>query len=276
MDRITRLFTCLVAAQGNWKQIVDFFLEHSEGPYIQEILSTELRNLAHASDYVVNGGVNQYTYTPLISDDFEYTIRIVSPFSRRPHLIKWLGMRQAFAFKGNGRITVRKLQIPQSAQLENFVAGVPLELADVVHFNGSGFIAANHINEIIDIDEATEPSVVEVLTYKKDARGAMWTFENLKSAYSEQSSSLVSRFLNVIELSRAMGQQVPDDIYRTAIRSGNSQLALAALEVALVEELPDAFGYLHASFESEDEELRDSAERLWRLMTDKFGERRAH
>jgi hypothetical protein len=196
----------------------------------------------------------------------------MTPFQSRPHIVKWLGMRQIIGMKGKGSVRIRKLRAPASCRIEQFEAGIELEHVQDVILTNLQYVATDDGRDLLDLDSVTEPSILEILTLKADASPMIWTFgQNLKSTYAEQSSPLVSRFRNVVKLAVAMGRRMPDDIYEKALSSTNTRLALAAMEGMFAERHPDAFATLHEAIESENDALRNGAETLLALVANPAG-----
>ncbi|AMP13360.1 hypothetical protein [Collimonas pratensis] len=265
VERFTRL-------NGDWNAVANLFVDEFRRGFISRLVSRELGAITRDRRHTITSGVNQYTLTPINLPELEYTTRIMTPFQSRPHIVKWLGMRQIIGMKGKGSVRIRKLRAPASCSIEQFQAGIELEHVDDVMLTNLQHVATGDGRDLLDLDSVTEPSILEILTLKADASPVIWTFgQDLKSTYAEQSSPLVSRFRNVVKLAVAMGRRMPDDIYEKALSSTNTRLALAAMEGMFAERRSDAFATLHEAIESENDALRNGAETLLALVANPAG-----
>ncbi|GAA2767458.1 hypothetical protein GCM10010103_65000 [Streptomyces paradoxus] len=244
----------------DWASLGAIFLEHAKSDFLAEFIHRELDAAAKDSDHVVRRGVGQASFTLVNTPDFEYSIRILGTFSRKPRMVKWLGMPQIIAVKGPYTLTVRNLEVPSLCDIEQFVAGVQISECSLRDVQQGDILVTENRHRITDICAATGPMIAQILTYRRAAPNLVWTFSpELTSLYCEQSSITASRFRNVMRIAHAAGVVVPNDIYEMALTSHSPQVVLTAIQSMLASGHPDSFTALHSAAASDQPGLREGA-----------------
>jgi hypothetical protein len=268
MDALKTLLDNLQLAEGDWASILDVFSDHLAGRFLQDFIRHEIGALAGDTEHVVPNSVGQANFTFINTANFEYSVRILTPFHARPHPVKWLGMRQIIGVKGPGFATIRRLTVPVHLDIASFEPGVVIEEVDSVSAADGNVVLCESPRQILDIHEVSAPVVVEVLTHRQEDPGLLWTFDQgLRSLYAEQASLTLSRFRNVLELAQAAGKPVPDKIYDLALDPSRPHTVLLAIQSMLLTGHPEAFVQLQRAMDSESPELSQGAQRLFDAMT---------
>ena len=142
-------------------------------------------------------------------------------------------MREVIGVKGSGSATIRRLTVPPHVDIAAFQPGIVIDTVDHVTVADRDVVAVNE-RQILDIHEVLAPVVVEVLTHRQGDPGLLWTFDQRQcSLYAEQASLTLSRFRNVLELARAAGKSVPDDVCELALDPSQPHTALLAIQSML-------------------------------------------
>jgi hypothetical protein len=276
MDALEAFSCCLREARDDWTSVQLVFSHHVASSFVHDFISRELSALSKTSGHIVRKSVSQTNFTFIDDQDFEYSLRLLVPFPIRPRTFKWLGMRQIIAARGPGSVTIRKLMVPPCHDIAAFQRGVVIEDVGRLCIGAGDVVASQNAHEVLDIEAVLAPAVVEILTYRSDGAGLLWTFDqSMKSVYAEQSSLLLSRVRNVFELAYLTGRPVPDDIYALALDPERPHVALLAIRSMLVSGHPEAFIQLHRAMESESKDLSEGARDLLDLMTIDGGDSRA-
>lgn len=268
MDHLEEFLVKVKQAGDDWSAITSAFSDHFASDFLPYFVSQEIRALRNEFEHIVPKSVNQTTFTFVSNEDIEYSVRILMPFPIRPHPIKWLGMRQAIGLKGPGSITVRKLSIRRDSERTASQAGIVVDAIELLKLQKGDIIVGKQRHDVIEIFEVENPTVVEVLTYRRDNDGVIWTFDqNLKSAYGQQSSPLTSRIRNALDLAHTAGTPVPDHIYNLLLDPSHPERALLAIRSMLLSGHPDAFLHLQRAVHSDIPDLNWGARRLFQAMT---------
>jgi hypothetical protein len=267
MDALEIFAENLQRSRDDWSRIQEIFTDHLDSCFLKNFITREIAALGNDAGHVVPKSVGQANFTFINTPDFEYSVRILTPFPARPHPVKWLGMRQIIGVKGSGSATIRKLTVPPHLDIASFQPGVVIDQVETVTAAAGDVIVSQSPHQLLDIYHVASPVIVEVLTHRREDSGLFWTFDpGLKSVYAEQSSLTVSRFRNVLELAHAAGKPIPDDIYDLALDPSRPHAALLAIRSMLMSGHPDAFSQLQRAIDSESEELSQGAQRLFDSM----------
>jgi len=257
----------LQQAKEDWTVIQAIFSDHIASSFLKDFIIRELGALEDDAGHVVQKCVGPANFTFINTSDFEYSVRILAPFHARPHPVKWLGMRQIMAVKGGGPATISKLKLPAYLNITAFQPNIVIDEVEFVSATDGQVIASQSPHQILDIYEVPFPVVVEVLTYRREDSGILWTFDkDLRSIYAEQSSLTLSRFRNVLELAHSVGKPVPDYIYNLALDPSKPHIALLAIQSMLMSGHPEAFEHLQRAMDSEYQELSQGARHLFDSM----------
>ena len=260
-------------ARGDWSAVQTVFVEHFASNFLNDFITQEVGNLAKNFDHVVRMAVGQKAFIFINTSDFEYSVRILAPYPRRAHAVKWLGMRQIFGIKVGGPLVIRKLMIPPRININFFEPGIDVEGIETVVAARGEFIASQSLHHIMDIDEVPSPSIIEALTVRRDSSELLWTFDReMRSIYAEQSSVTVSRLSNVLDLALALGKPIPDDLLYMTLEPSRPYVALLSLRSMLASGHPDAFVQLQRAIDSRSETLSQGAQRLFDALTITRGE----
>jgi hypothetical protein len=268
MDAIDTLSQNLQGARGDWASIETIFSDHVASHFLNDLIAQEIGSLAKDFGHIVRMSVGQAHLLVVNTADFEYSIRILAPYPRRSHPVKWLGMRQIIGVKVGGPVAIRKLMVPPRININLFEVGVGVDGIDMDVAAEGDVVASQSVHHILDIHEVSSPSIVEVLTQRRSDAELCWIFDHeLKSLYAEQSDLTASRLSNVLELAHALGKPIPDDLIYLTLEPSRPYVALLALRSMLVSGHPEAFVQLHRAMESPSETLSQGAQRLFDSMT---------
>jgi hypothetical protein len=249
---------------GDWDSIRALFLDHVSCSFLEAFVTEEICTSAEKAGYIVPSGTGQGSLTFINTPNFEYSVRVVTPFARRAHQVKWLGMPQMIAIKGGGTVVFRTLRVPPQFDIEQFVPNVQIRQCEPYEAHNGDVVVSDDQNEILDLHEVTAPAIIEFLTYRRLAPSLVWTFSpELISLYAEQSSLTASRLRNVLSLAQAAGIQIPDDIYDLALKSNSPQVVLPAIQSMLAGGHAESFPALQRAMESERQSLRKGANELF-------------
>lgn len=248
---------------GNWDSVRALFLDHLRGDFLEHFVSEEICTSADNPDHVVTRGVGQGSFTFINTPNFEYSVRVLSPFHRTGRLVKWAGMPQMIAVRGPGVVVVRTLRVPEQCDIEQFVPNVQISEFTTQEARDGDVVITEDPKKILDIQEVSAPCVVEILTCRHGAPTLVWTFSSeLMSLYAEQSSLAASRFRNILLLTQAEALPIPDEIYALALKSGSPQVSLLAIQSMVAAGHPESFSELQHARESEHQWLRRGATEL--------------
>jgi hypothetical protein len=268
MNAIDTLSRNLQAARGDWGSIVTIFSDHVTSHFLNDFIEWEIGTLAKDYGHIVRMGASQGHFLVINSPEFEYSIRILGPLPRRPHPVKWLGMRQVIAVKAGGPVTIGKVMIPPRININLFERGAVVGAREMVVAAEGDIVASQSAHQILDVDQVSSPSVVEILTERRGDVELCWIFDQeLRSLYAEQASLTLSRLTNVLELAHALGKTIPDDLLCLILEPSRPYVTILALRSMLASGHPEAFGQLQRAIESPSETLSQGAQRLLDSMT---------
>lgn len=267
LDKIEQLSDRLRANLLDWSGITAVFVEHVHSGFLEDFVHAELVKASEHPDHITARGVGQGSFTFINTVDFEYSVRILTAFSPRPHPVKWAGARQIVGVVGSGVMTTRVVKVAGDVDIESFEPGRIATVDRFVRSVSGDVITSDSGREILDPWEVDGAVALQTLTQRTGAPAYVWTFDHqLAAAYVEHSSLTVSRFRNVLALAHAEGRRVPDAVYRSALRSDRPEVILLAIQSMLQHGHPDAFAELHRATASAVPALRAGACQLFDAM----------
>lgn len=245
---------------GDWTSLRSAFSDHVRSNFLDEFLRVELSATAADTEHIVRAGAGQSSFTFVNTPDFEYSVRVVAPFSASRQLVKWSGMPQVLAVRGSGTLTLRTLAPPENCDIEQFRLGVRLRECSVKELREGDESSTENPQEIMQICASRGPVIVQILSYRRGASNIVWTFSpELESLYREQSSVEASRFRNVLRIAQAQGIGLPDGIYDLALASSSAPVVLLAIQSMIETGHDAAFVALHRASESDQAAVRHGA-----------------
>ena len=221
------------------------FSDHVASRFLNDFIEREICTLTANFEYVVPMGASQTTLMFINTEDFEYSVRILTPFLGT-HPVKWSGMRQIISVKSGGPITIRTITVPPRVNINLFELGAGVDASYTIIAGKGDMVASRTMHDALDIYEVTSHTVIKTLTERRSDSELRWTFDQeLRSLYAEQSSATVSRLSNLLELAHAAGKPIPDDLLYLTLESSSPYVALLAIRSMLSSGHPEAFAQLH-------------------------------
>ncbi len=263
MNKLQLLQRQLNNAVGSFENLSELFFSHSKSSFLNGYFARELSAMANDSNYVVGGISGQLSLKLINEDIIDYTVHLRMSSSYKAN-IKWMGTSQLMFIKGTGNVMVRILRMPNSAEINLFCKGVPVEILEYRTLRCGDTLSCQAPYEIIEIMGINGVVIIDTLTIKNPQANLFWNFdENLCSSYAESSSLIMSRLTTILNVVNKMKAKTPTELYNFIFAQGDTNLKLRAVQTMLKEGLDIAFDKLNEFIESDDLVLSEGARAIF-------------